>query len=250
MSLHLLNPDEPTLVIPDIHNDIDTLEKILDEYKDIRQKVSLGDWFDSFNEGPFQVIKTAHAYRRFVRDENNTVLFGNHDIQYAYPNIMGLKCSGFSMEKQDTLQNMITREVWEKVLFHVRIGKWILTHAGIHPNFANAITGLSDPQYLIDYEASVRSFLDRGDMHCWVGAGRSRGGPYPFGGVTWLDFREFEPVSGVNQLVGHTHSRYGEVRQKVHDDGTSINYCIDTGLKHVAVIENQKIKVYSKATFD
>jgi hypothetical protein len=170
---------------------------------------------------------------------------GNHDIQYAFPLIRGLKCSGFAPEKQVSIDALIDRETWNKVLLHVRVGNFLLTHAGVHPTYANAVTGLSDPQYMIDYEAAVFSALNGGQIHPLVMAGRSRGGMMPYGGLTWLDFREFEPVPGVNQIVGHTHSRYGEVRQKVHEDGSSINYCIDTGLKHVAVIENQKVMIHT-----
>jgi hypothetical protein len=61
MTLHLLNPDEPVLVIPDIHNQIDQLNAILHEFRDIKQKVSLGDWFDSFHEGPFSVIENRES---------------------------------------------------------------------------------------------------------------------------------------------------------------------------------------------
>jgi hypothetical protein len=38
--------------------------------------------------------------------------------------------------------------------------------------------------------------------------GYARGGSSPFGGLYWCDwFREFEPVPGVKQIVGHTGYR-------------------------------------------
>jgi hypothetical protein len=69
----------------------------------------------------------------------------------------------------------------------------------------------------------------------WFEAGFARGGFYKIGGIIWLDWRrEFEPVPGLNQIVGHTEMEFPE--QKINYN--SKNYCLDTRSNHIGILEN------------
>jgi hypothetical protein len=70
-----------------------------------------------------------------------------------------------------------------------------------------------------------------------IGPGRLRGGWERKGGVVWQDWREFEVIDGLTQIVGHTIGE--EARWRFSDDGNSIsfNVCIDTEMSHYAVVE-------------
>ena len=84
------------------------------------------------------------------------------------------------------------------------------------------------------------------------------------GGVTWLDWsREFTAIAGWHQIVGHTPSRnvravfatadldgrwdlnQQPVPAEICDRGKylSMNWCVDTALRSVAIVEGSKFEV-------
>lgn len=90
-------------------------------------------------------------------------------------------------------------------------------------------------------------------------AGSARGGPEPVGGVTWCDWdQEFEPTPGLHQIVGHTpassvritmlEDRTGVITRQTlaldanegkdvnRGESASTNLCLDTRLRHVALL--------------
>ena len=76
-------------------------------------------------------------------------------------------------------------------------------------------------------------------------AGWARGGNQPEGGITWNDWRDHQPIPLVSQIFGHTKGN--EVRRKWH--GLNVDMCIDTGLKHVVVL-NTLVDHFSKPFID
>ena len=48
-----------TLVVPDIHNKIDVVQKILDKESSVDEVIFLGDWFDDFNDNVNDVVEVA-----------------------------------------------------------------------------------------------------------------------------------------------------------------------------------------------
>lgn len=106
-------------------------------------------------------------------------------------------------------------------------------------------------------------------------AGWDRGGIYRNGGITWVDWSNFSPIQGINQFVGHSRGRLPRILiQKVggalsnksvleyykhcrlieecnkvshvpfKEKLLSVNYCLDTGLNHYAVIENKVVDIF------
>ena len=95
--------------------------------------------------------------------------------------------------------------------------------------------------------------------------GWSRGGQNQHGGMLWADWSEFSPVSGVNQIVGHTPHGVPEVTVKFADGNvryynanewvynkaavlakqvSSINYDMDTHLNHFAIITDGDVEIW------
>jgi len=230
--------DNTILIIPDIHERVSKLEYILKKYNHIKSKICLGDWYDTHDYTSLSDKENiARAHADFVSNPENICLFGNHDMQYAFPKCYSFGCSGFEAFKQSIIDRWMTREKWDKVnLFHwiTRNKKEILiTHAGFHPCWAHHDLGLN-PEYVTEicgealYKAKYENIVNPIFL-----AGTRRGGNHPFGGCTWLDWRDFKPVSNLNQIVGHSFT--WEVRIKMGEN--SENYCIDTGLEHVAIID-------------
>lgn len=218
-----------TLVIPDVHEDIDQVEKILNHAGwyggQIDHRVFLGDFFDTYGPKPDGVQRTAKFLEENIKCPNSTFIFGNHDLPYAYPLIRGLRCSGF-----DSFKLTIVAKAMELARQHFKLTTevqgWRLSHAGF-----NDVTNVK----LVDHEAmGALGELAGGRMPWLLRVGYSRGGDSPNGGVTWLDWDdEFVPVDGLKQIVGHT--RHKEPQWK------GDNLALDTGLHHYALIEDGKV---------
>ena len=118
------------------------------------------------------------------------------------------------------------QEHWKRFrLAHAEQG-WLLSHAGFHPVWIK--------------EPTVERVLQRCDLAVQrakrhvvdpiLGAGEDRGGLQRIGGPLWMGWDNFMPISGVNQIVGHTPG--DEVRKKI--TRKSRNYCLDVRNASVA----------------
>lgn len=224
------------LIIPDIHNKVGQLNYLLTKYKHIKEKTSLGDWYDSFEDNTARgAEETAKAQSDFISDPNHTCLYGNHDIGYAFPNCLELTCSGWGAWKQKSIDKWMKCN-WDKVrLFQwleLNGKKWLLSHAGFHSEFIDSNT--TELEINIKCDDALFSVKRFDTITNILSAGRRRGGTHPVGGCTWLDWRDFKPTPGINQIVGHTIS---DIVREFKTD-TSENYCIDTQLRHVALLDD------------
>ena len=103
-----------------------------------------------------------------------------------------------------------------------------MSHAGFHPVWIkepNVEKIMSRCEKAMD--AAKRRIVDP-----ILGAGEDRGGLQKFGGPLWMDFDNFMPIPGINQLVGHTPDQ--DVRENCTTG--SRNYCIDVRNASVAAI--------------
>lgn len=232
---------QTTLVIPDIHDNIDKVAKILNLFPNVDSRIFLGDWFDSFKK-PSAKETVYYLKTHIIDDPKNILLFGNHDIQYTRPCQAQLICSGFTLQKEYEINCVLFQEDWKKFRTHVWINNWLLSHAGFHAEKLNIPSGspLSTKEYIDGALNHAEVMLHNGATHHLFRAGVSRGGSENYGGITWCDFREFEPIPGVNQIVGHTFDKNTTVRYKPgkYNQETSHNYCIDTGV-HVALLTSE-----------
>jgi hypothetical protein len=231
------------LIIPDIHNKVTKLATILQNYDFVEKVTSLGDWHDSFeHRTAWHAEETARIQKEFIENPNHDCLFGNHDIQYAFPKALGLGCSGSEEWKFPCIRRHMTPEMWKKVklvqYLYLEGKTWILSHAGLSNFWAHPINGL-DENYIVPLCEEAIETLEGINSYInivpdIVSVGRRRGGRHLVGGVTWCDYRDFVPTPQYNQVFGHTIGN--TPRKQIAEN--SENYCIDTNLDHVAILED------------
>jgi hypothetical protein len=226
------------LIIPDVHEELEQFNYILTKYSHIKEKIALGDFYDSFDYNSAKHAgETARIHADFIANQNNICLWGNHDLQYAFPKCYELGCSGWGGHKQIPIDTYM-KDKWKSIRLYVwkeLNGKnWLLSHAGFHPSFGDPIVGLTK-EYVDDIcESALSAVKFQNTANSILHAGRSRGGYQQYGGCTWQDWSDFIPIEGINQVVGHTKGF--DIRAKSIPE--SENYCIDTGLNHVAILDD------------
>ena len=230
-----------TLVIPDVHHKIDRAEDILNNAPHERV-VWLGDFFDDFGDSPNIAVRTAVWLKQRIDSTEDVFLLGNHDAMYFWPNVPELRCSGYSAPKAMVIESAIDLEKYRRrFILYAEVGKWLLSHAGLHPQFGTSVSELAPAT------AQAIAYLENGSMHALLAAGWSRGGDQQYGGITWLDWSELIPIDGVNQIVGHTP---GNSIRRRHTLASS-NMCLDTNLAHYAIISKHgDVKIWHASSHE
>lgn len=228
------NPEQPLLVIPDVHLRLDRLKDVLQAWGGRGRVIFLGDFFDDFDDSPETNADMAHFLKEAILgNKDHTVIMGNHDLHYHPQCPPQLRCSGFSEEKMKAIDRVLTLEDFRKFHWATEEGGFLFTHAGLHPRLLPAFAE-SEPRKLAQWiNSSCRNALDTGDIHePLLRAGYIRYGSQPVGGVIWMDFREYEHIAGVRQIFGHTPLR----RHLTTGPDEEASFCIDTHLKCVGVV--------------
>ena len=224
----------PTLVIADLHHRTGTADAILAAER-WERAVFLGDYLDCYEDTPHDALQTALWMKERLADVRCTLLFGNHDLPYAWPHNEHLERPGFTEEKAMAAGAVLATEDWAKLRLFAGAGPWLLSHAGFTAGLV--------PDDVLREEAALEArcaaalvAATGGDLDPLLRAGRGRGGRQPLGGVTWGDFRCFQPTAGIHQLVGHTPDPHRPLRS-ARAPG-SLNFCLDHRNGHTyAVIE-------------
>ena len=197
------------LIIPDIHLRHEQAEKIISHVSP-DFIYFLGDYWDDFGDTPEMVKNTSEWFVWSVNQKNRLHVGGNHDYHYAYPD-KHLQCSGYQQWKYFMINDIVSRKDWDKmVYYHILDDKWFLCHGGLHDYWVpKEIKDLYQcrPRFLRELQAFLDAEIIKSHRNeSWVlQAGHARGGSILYGGLTWCDFeREFVPVKGLNQIVGHT----------------------------------------------
>ena len=243
-----------TLIIPDVHERLDRLERALVFARTMRDAVSrivfLGDWFDAF--GPVDLRKVGQICgwlnaningvdgTPFVEmdatDGDHTItrvipadfLLGNHDCHYFFHH-NGFMCSGYDHRKKDVIQANLAQTTMDQFKVFTKVGPYLCSHAGLHL----ATLGFDKPEV----EAGALRTARAGGWDPFWGAGRARGGNQQIGGPTWLDWgAEFEHIDDLPQIVGHTNGQH--VRSK-GNSGQLQSWCLDTALRNCAIVDEE-----------
>ncbi len=226
------------LIIPDIHHKIDRVDRIV-ELEEPDQIIMLGDYFDDFGDTIFDTARTAEWLAGKLEDVRYVCLMGNHDQAYIFPK---LRCSGWTLPKQNVITSILTERHWHKMFpcYSPIDSKYLFSHAGVHPHFLHNLG-------IITLPGVERVVLDRW-IELWdtnystlFDAGHDRGGTLPHGGITWGDFRKFEGLIGIPQIVGHTQQP--TVRIKDITPGGMLSYCLDTNLQHYALLNDTALTI-------
>ena len=228
-----------TIIIPDIHNDYLTAEKIIKK-ESPDEIIFLGDYFDDFDDTVNDANNTAKWLKKSLQQKNRIHIIGNHDLSYITDN-PNLKCAGYRTDKHKEIKKHNID--WNKLKMHYWLDdKWLCTHAGFSNDFfkQQCIKKLDSIQKVLDLSKKDLDKIDDGNYaHSFFQVGFSRGGSNDVGGPLWCDYDEFVDIPGINQIFGHTpdHAvRSCKTKNSEH-------YCIDTKLKHYAIYQKNKIMI-------
>ena len=236
------------LIIPDVHDKIEIVERILDQ-ESFDQLTFLGDFFDDFTTGVKEAEQTARRVKSWL--DQGICLLGNHDLCYGWGRWnAGYMCSGFTQPKAKAIHSVLDWQDWKKFKLHCWVEgetPWLITHAGFHKAFHRPA---EDLRAVVDWrcEQTLKSLhgpveIERGRGHSLLWIGQERGGRQPYGGILWCDCEMLDPPAGVNQLCGHTPRDY--VREKSGPGYRAM--CIDTNLRYYAVLEEGHLTVKAVA---
>jgi hypothetical protein len=233
------------LVVPDVHLKMEKLDRILNLWGDRGEVVFLGDFFDDFDDTPGINAKMAEVLRdRILPNPLHTVLAGNHDLNYHPLCQDALRCSGFEREKLRAVREVLNEEDWGRFRWATAIDGHLISHAGLHPQLAPALTSCRGG----DDVGGISEWInDRCEAALKVGddtepllrAGYSRYGLQPVGGIIWMDVREYLCLEGIPQIFGHTPLK---TPAKLYPDERP-SYCLDTHLEHVGIVRGGRVSI-------
>ena len=228
------------LIIPDIHHRTGKADMIL-AAEPADEVYFLGDYQDDFFDTPAMARSTALWTRKQI-EAGHRLLWGNHDLPYGFLQARH-DCPGYETDKAKAVAKVLTPDHWKRLRLWYIIEDgprpWILSHAGIERPW---IPEGADPvSFLRQLEAeALEGLYEKGQSHpLFYYCSGARGGRDPYSGPLWMDWGDFRPIAGINQIVGHTPLRKPD--QYSTEDST--NWCLDTHLRHYAVLENGELSL-------
>ena len=243
------------IVIPDIHQDINFVEKILNKhYTEGDTVLFLGDYYDTLNKNLPGVKKVSEFLNELYKNKDFIFLMGNHDIPYyeAYALARSKNadfahkpfkywCTGYTNNKAKRIYKSLDYDFFRSMkLFYQKHG-YTFSHAGFSP-------------YVFSPGKSIEENLDVWGEECInlhrtintpvvsriYQVGPSRGGRFVrAGGPVWLDFTdEFEPIDGFPQIFGHTGRK-----KTIFQCEKEMNFCIDNNQTTYMMIDDKQINI-------
>jgi len=246
-----------TLVIPDIHQQIDKAQAFLTLFEnEVDRVIFLGDYFDQWPNITHTSITDTCIWLRNTHERlgaKATFLCGNHDLPYIEDAVRFLRndndfvipttkkhfiCSGYTPNKSKKIKSVLGKskywDFFKSIQLSTTSHQFTLSHAGFHPSFFKPYSVITDDIANANnlFTASINDtnfFYVKYHSKIWE-VGHCRGGDIRhIGGPLWLDwYEEFEVLYDLPQIVGHTHV------------GTPKNnhnsFCIDTNCNYCALI--------------
>lgn len=219
------------LFVGDVHGR-DTWEKMVgDALSKFDHIVFLGDYVDSFDLQPFEIIENLKEILKLKKryKDRITLLLGNHDYAYVFGKD---KISGYRGDAAIDYKQVFNKN-WD--LFDLAWGYTdkndnytLVTHAGLTKEYFNELSAVSNDRDFPLFEIfkdlnienlKIHEFLNYFKDQCsilWkVGAKRSMFGASGTGSILWCDKSELldDPMPLIDQIVGHTHAHYIDIRQ-------------------------------------
>jgi len=227
-----------TIVIADLHNRVDWIEAFLK--KQIYDFVIfLGDYFDEKGDHRAHAENTARWLKHSLSFKNRIHLRGNHDMAYEFPRNKFVDCPGNNWDKSQVINSILKKEDWRKLEFVTFHQGWTLSHAGLHPKvFSHPIHGMTD-EWIKKCCKTAMICCEMGDYSPFLEQGSRMGSAF-MGGCTWLDWYDFVPVKGRNQIFGHS----AFIEPKSNHKRNSKNWNLDTFSYYYGVIENGKFSYH------
>jgi hypothetical protein len=230
-----------SVVIPDVHTHIDTAQYILDNVS-ADEYIFLGDYFDEFHDNASITKTTAEWLKETLNRDDTIMLWGNHDLPYRFSHNKRAMCPGFTHDKCRAANSVLNFNDWGKLRWYYKTqDNWYLSHGGLSPvYFLHPINGFSDEYLNENIEYAEKMFY--ANMDCCI--------TDDWDGFLWYRWNIFEPIDGINQIVGHTPDHQVRAKFLLKNDKISnvvpskitniksSNYCIDTAGDHYAIIED------------
>ncbi len=254
------------IVLSDIHLRHRQMDQILAK-ETYDRVIFTGDIFDSWGDTPTQNADAARWLKEKLANPCWTILSGNHDHGYIYPDNGNAYCSGFTRQKAAAIRAVLTQEEMDRLkLFHVE-SNILFTHAGLDNYWISwaaaqghefAPLNVESIGKWLEHESVIakRNFAS-GSSHPFLEAGRDRGGRNQFGGLNWADFSGHHPIPMIGQIVGHSvmDADKGPLFRLISKDGSptyrlaakGVNprhlahgwtLCMDTHNKHYGILED------------
>lgn len=224
------------LVIGDVHHKISRVEKALSGWKG--RVIFIGDYFDDFNDSPFESSLMAEWLKESLKDPLRIHLCGNHDLSYmALP--YKYSCSGFTISKYNIINQILTREDWNKISFFHDENDFWFSHAGIKRFwFSDPILGINAEIIKNKIKKATEDILlgPSEENKCIWASDFHRGGRFKDGGLLWAHYSDVEFYEGITQIIGHTYCKKIEFLDD--DGGKCIN--VDTNMNQVLEITEDK----------
>ena len=215
-----MNPDK-IIIIPDLHGrefwrgavkgmDQDTHVVFLGDYLDPYEDDWIY-WSDAFKAfGEIIAFKEAHP-------EQVTLLLGNHDLHYLYPELRGSRYNEYQEGKiRRTLEEHLDsfRMAAE---FSLAGKRYLFTHAGVHSDWVRRHSSLFGPLEKVSAETFNRMMFSPEFVQALSDVSWRRGGSAASGSMVWADMDEYElsvPIApDVIQICGHTRLSGGKPKE-------------------------------------
>ena len=274
-----------TLLLSDIHHRHARAQSIIDKVPH-DELVLLGDYFDNYNDTVQEAVDTAiWLTEKILGKPNTNAIIGNHCASYIFPQNHYFRCSGYSDQKNDAINRVLTHEHKEHFkVYHITQG-YVCSHAGLTNQKWKEYSSKFDQkpeQTQLKFFDEVMSYFVQHDLKRarynedaeLFAAGWDRGGSHRHGGMTWVDWRNLAPINGINQIVGHSTHTIPEiliqkeggalskkdviehyklqsklVKSNIGDSKyLSVSYNLDTNSNHYMVIEDGVVNIFDFQT--
>lgn len=206
------------IIIPDIHGR-EFWRKAIKEFPKDAHVVFLGDYLDPYEnewiywtdafKGLLDVIEFKKAHFEQV-----TLLFGNHDLHYLFPELKGTRYNEY---KADVIRATFEENLdcFQMTVEHVVGGKrYLFSHAGVHPEWVRKHPDLFGSVDKITAETFNRLMFTDEFVAALCDVSALRGGWSRVGSMIWADMDEFVGTkvneSETCQICGHTKCRNGQ----------------------------------------
>ncbi|HEY8598227.1 MAG TPA: metallophosphoesterase [Thermomicrobiales bacterium] len=210
-----------TIVIGDIHGDATGLANILEATGAVEggtrvpetRVIQLGDLIHGGTpRGAMRYGVNDHEALLLGLHYCDTILIGNHELPHVWPDAGFPTFGGQQPIAPKIRAALLAAYDAGQVTSATSVGDWLLTHAGLHPEFMGEGDSPAKSWAHSLRDAFRRQLLtDRPFYHFkWVGP--RRGGPDKHGGIFWCDWRELTApgvISPIPQIVGHSPQEAG-----------------------------------------
>lgn len=214
----MIELNQHIIIIPDIHGR-EFWRKAVNELPEDSLVVFLGDYLDPYeNEwiywtDAFKGLLDVIEFKK-THFEQVTLLFGNHDLHYLFPELKGTRYNEY---KEDVIRATFEENLdcFQMAVEHVVGAKrYLFSHAGVHPEWVRKHSDLFGSVDKITAETFNRLMFTDEFVAALCDVSALRGGWSRVGSMIWADMDEFVGTkvneSEMYQICGHTKCSNGQ----------------------------------------